>query len=119
MDILATRARLSVQIEARNKLLSDREKKFIKAFRLKIPIFDFGVSISSCKVTNLEDKCKQRIETEFHQRVGAFKPLDKSNEEESGLNIRESMEAVVCQIVLHKLHHFDNDARINYLGCIS
>ena len=69
MDILATRARLSVQIEARNKLLSDREKKFIKAFRLKIPIFDFGVSISSCKMTNLEDICKQ-IETELHQRVG-------------------------------------------------
>ena len=69
-------------------------------------------------MTNLEDICKQ-IETEFHQRVGAFKAiLDKSNEEESGLNIRESMEAVVCQIVLHKLHHFDNDARINYLGCI-
>ena len=87
MDILATQARHAVQIEACNKLLNDREKKTIKAFCLKI-IFESSVSISSRKVTNLEDICKQ-IETEFHQRVGAFKAiLDKSNEEESGLNVR-------------------------------
>ena len=61
--------------------LSMTENKFIKAFCLKI-IFESGVSFSSCKVTNLEDIWKQ-IETEFHQRVGALKPLDNSNEEES------------------------------------
>ena len=86
MDILATQARHAVQIEACNKLLNDREKKTIKAFCLKI-IFESSVSISSRKVTNLEDICKQ-IETEFHQRVHAFKPLEGSHEDESGLNIR-------------------------------